>query len=183
MHIGFFEKKNNFDNQRRFGTYRLCIYKSIMNNIIVQRNFKRKFPQKRWKVEIFLRLSGSVYVPNKTVNRGNFSKYIDRVYTIIRDSRVRVKEDSAWRRREKGDLYLKYTHKRNPLLLWCHCILHPDPRQFISYYFFVASFSCSSLTKKVAFRKESIHIENAKSQKKLFCPPNIVFLVCMFEGT
>ena len=24
--------------------------------------------------------------------------------------RIRVKEDSAWRRREKGDLYLKYTH-------------------------------------------------------------------------
>ena len=31
-----------------------------------------------------------MYVPNKTVNRGNFSKYIDRVYTIIRDSRVGV---------------------------------------------------------------------------------------------
>ena len=29
-----------------------------------------------------------MYVPNKTVNRGNFSKYINRVYTIIRDSRV-----------------------------------------------------------------------------------------------
>ena len=86
--LDFSKKKNYFDNQRRFWTYRLCIYKSIMNNIIVQRNFKRKFPQKRWKVEIFLRLSGSVYVPNKTVNRGNFSKYIDRVYTIIWDSRV-----------------------------------------------------------------------------------------------
>ena len=29
-----------------------------------------------------------MYVPYKTVYRGNFTKYIDRVYTIIRDSRV-----------------------------------------------------------------------------------------------
>ena len=95
-----------------------------------------------------------------------------------------MKEDSAWRRRERGDLYLKYTHTKE---IHCYsdatafCILILDnlsPTTSLSLLF-LARLS----QKKVAFRKESIHIENAKSQKKLFCPPNIVFLVCMFEGT